>query len=144
MQLLCAITDWETNEAKRGRAKGNSITSRTVVAGDNWNWCVGTQRGGKDDSTIVGEQFIGCMRQLLPHFEGRDGFDAQDTANRIVAALEKATGTKITRIKDEPLDKLGGRIDDDLGTSYMREHPPQVLKRIFRVSEAEDSLVRAA
>jgi hypothetical protein len=139
MQLLCALTDWQTSEVKRGRAKGNSVTSRCVVAADNWSWIVGTQRGGKEDSNIVGESFHGNIRLLFSYLQESEDHDAEDAAGKIVAALEARVGVKVARKEGEPLAEYGRRIDLQLGTSYMREHPPKVLKTVFKATEEEES-----
>lgn len=141
MQLLCPITEWKTERVQRGRAAGKDVASRMVVAADNWNWCIGTQRGGKDDAIIVGEKFMPSMRILIKHFFGdRQFYGALD---RVVGALAQLTG--IDAPERKPMPKLadwesyGTLLDDTYGTSYGREmsHPPQVLKRLFGKEEKE-------
>lgn len=140
MLLLCPLSDWITQKRQRGRAAGKPITSRIVLAADNWNWLVGIQRGN-ENSNIVGEQFFGNMKTLLSSLLSRSDIKA-DYVARIVAILEAKTGIKapdMPRTKDfNSLSKYGKLLDDCFGTSFMREHPPQVLKRIFKASAEEE------
>ena len=141
MQLLCSITDWQDAEATVGKAKGNKTRIRTVVAADLWNWCIGTQRGGSEDSPIASYAFVGSIRMLFNYVEKHYEITAADNAaNSVHAALIKYTGTKVNvRSNGESLDAFGKRIDDALQTSYSRDssYPPKVLKRIFKVEEAD-------
>lgn len=135
MILLCGLSEWETNTATRGRGKGNVITSRPVVAADNWNFVLGTQRqkpGMKDDEGLIsGESFYPCMRMLMPAV-GLDG------TQRICAALTKLTGETLPAPTDD-LAIFGKKIDDQLGTSYFRFNgnaKPDVIERIFKQEDA--------
>lgn len=62
MHLLTPIGDFASRTATRGRGKGNTITTRPVIAVDNWNYIVGDQ---KDDGTIVADRFCGSLRHLF-------------------------------------------------------------------------------
>ena len=133
MELLCPISNWDTAVCSRGQAKGNTVSSRTVVAADNWNWVTGTQRGLKDDGPITGEKFYGNMVLLLGSLDGN-----KDAILSVINALSVRLGKKIeypASFSGESLEKFAKRIDDEHGTSYMREYPPKVYKQIFKMDE---------
>ena len=139
MKLLCAITDWKTEKAQRGRAVGKEITSRKVVAFDNWNIVIGTQRGD-ENGNIVGERFVPSMRLLLDDLSRNEYKQSMPSvAGKIASALEKLTGNKAPEISNDWRD-YGKKLDDVFKTSFGRDtnYPPQVIKRIFGITATEE------
>ncbi len=139
MQLLCAITDWEKRTAERGKAAGNQITSRMVVAGDNWNYVYGLQ-SGTEAANIIGQAFYTSIRILLWAIAYRlDIVNRKGAAQRVVDAINARAKTKF-QLPEDPAqwEAFGKRIDDQLGTSYGRSYPPKVMKTFFGANEVEE------
>lgn len=138
MKYFCHITEWKTEVCIRGKGKGNTINSRTVIGLDHWNWLTGTQRGD-ENGNISSESFHGNMNLLLPHLF-RTFENHAEIVNRIITRLQELTGKTLTPViitGEEDYKKLGKSLDDLFGTSYMREYPPLVLKRLFKDESVE-------
>jgi len=139
MQTLCPITDWQTSIVEKGPFKGNETKQRYVAAADNWCWIIGLQRN-KEDANVVGEKFYGNMRHFLPALFKQISPVAPIT---VVKALLNRIGVKQevpTEFTSEAeCEKYGKSLDDSYGTSYMREYPPTVMKRIFKSEEKDET-----
>lgn len=150
MKLFCPLTDWNSSENTVGRYKGGICTSRKVLAMDNWNWVLGTQRGGKDTDNISGEKFLPSFRLILPFLYKNSNKTEEEcfsvnftkeTLNVIIEKLHSLTHKKYPVIPEnfteEILRQYGKKLDDIYETSFAREYPPKVMKTLFGVEENE-------
>lgn len=146
MQTLCEITDWTTSTVERGRGTGNEITTRSVIAADNWNWIVGIEKKSTDPkkpNTVVGQTFHGSIRLLAAHFAKEQPGSLTSLLPNIARALTNQTGTAINVpicCTDGEWINFAKMIDRTFDCSYAqmdREYPPTIYKRIFKVEDEE-------
>jgi hypothetical protein len=159
MQFLCHITDWDKRTVERGRAAGNEITTRTVIAADNWNWLIGLETQGKPQ--IIGQKFYGGFSTLLPALY-QEKVDVNIVSKRVIAELSLRTGIafdadKVTVTMPakspvttrcgsgkaiDPVENswaiLGRKIDVHFDVIFNGPvHPPTIIKRIFKAVESD-------
>jgi hypothetical protein len=61
--------------------------------------------------------------------------DKEFAINQIIGALVKRTGKSLSMTMDDPynnLEVLGRWIDNQYGTSFLRQYPPKVYYNIFK------------
>jgi hypothetical protein len=137
MKLFCPITSFESKVTTRGRGVGEKISTRLVIAVDSWNWVIGIQRD-EEKGPITGQSFHGNISLLLLWLL-RNRKDTDQILRTLVKTLVDRTG-KAFELPASVTDYegVGKKIDDVFGTSYMREHPPQVIPRLFGETDAGD------
>ena len=149
MELFIPLTPFQTKTAERGKASGNQVTTRFVLAADNWNWAFGYQKAN-ESGDLVGQSFFGSMRQMLFFLSKIDGLSIQTVVANVVKEFENRTGKVGPVVNDHSLlnlDQLGQNIDLIFGTSYFifdgtgTGRKPMVLERIFKVSKDGDKAV---
>lgn len=120
MRLLCPITDWKTEEVKRGRGTGGKTTTRLVICADNYNWLVALQN--EKTGTCVGQKFHSGFKDLIPQTMSYFGIDLDTLKNAILTELSKhykAEPTLVAKIHglDDPKE-VGKKIDEVFKINY--------------------------
>lgn len=154
MKLFCGLTEWQSLENTVGKYKGGICISRKVLALDNWNWVLGTQRGGKDEDNITGEKYFSSFKTLFYFLFNNNNKNSEDEEvlsfkvsftkdilNIIVEKLKSLTHKTYPVIPEVftegILMEYGKKLDDLYGTSFGKEYPPKVMKTLFGVEEKE-------
>jgi len=103
MQFICPITEWIEKTAQRGKAVGNKVIFRYVVAVDNYNWIIALQN--KNSPQLVGQKFFSGMENLYKYLKMYSD-DAWEVIQEINDLAAKQFNTDKLDISEENLQEM--------------------------------------
>jgi len=133
--VLCPLTDWVTTKVKIGRAIGNVITRRIVIAADSSNWMLRQQF--EDGKLGQGGHYYPGFKLLLQRVKQLHGLEPLKVAVTVVGHLNELMGVREFQGSVD-IEELGTAIDKTFKVNF-NVHD-NVLGRVFR-GDAEEEVI---
>lgn len=138
MEILCALTDWETNVNTSGRGKGTESTRRLAIGGDLWCWniCYESTVGAQQ-----GQKFFQGFRFLIPAAIKNFDIDFEFVRDLVVEKLSESISitdeAKQSILDEDDPKKAGEKIDNAFEVNYNVHEG--VRDRIFKGVKSESA-----
>lgn len=101
--ILCALTPFKTSLVERGRAIGNTTTSRIVIALDKRNWILAKEVEGSP--SLMSGKFSAKISDIILSVK-RNYPDISGCREIIINALKEKTGINVNVSEDDDIDEI--------------------------------------